>query len=30
MLNTLIVFTVSGLWRGASWTFAYWGLVAAA
>ena len=30
MLNTLIVFTVSGLWHGASWTFAYWGFVAAA
>ncbi|CAN5630709.1 MBOAT family protein [soil metagenome] len=24
-LNTLIVFTVSGLWHGASWTFIIWG-----
>lgn len=30
LLNTFIVFTVSGLWHGAAWTFAYWGFVAAA
>ena len=24
--NTLIVFTVSGLWHGANWTFLFWGL----
>ncbi len=28
-LNTFIVFTVSGMWHGASWTFAFWGFVAA-
>lgn len=26
-LNILIVFTVSGLWHGASWTFVVWGLL---
>lgn len=26
MLNTLIVFLLSGLWHGASWTFVLWGL----
>lgn len=25
MLNTLIVFTISGLWHGASWLFILWG-----
>ena len=25
MLNTMIVFTVSGLWHGAAWTFLVWG-----
>ena len=29
MLNTFIVFTASGLWHGAAWTFALWGFVAA-
>lgn len=29
LLNTLVVFTASGLWHGASWTFAFWGFVAA-
>lgn len=24
--NTLIIFLVSGLWHGASWTFVFWGL----
>lgn len=28
-LNTLIVFTVSGLWHGAAWTFALWGFISA-
>lgn len=28
-LNTLIVFTVSGLWHGAAWTFALWGFMSA-
>jgi D-alanyl-lipoteichoic acid acyltransferase DltB (MBOAT superfamily) len=26
-LNIIIVFTVSGLWHGASWTFATWGFI---
>lgn len=26
-LNLLIVFTVSGLWHGANWTFILWGLI---
>ena len=26
-LNTIIVFLVSGLWHGASWTFVVWGLI---
>ena len=26
-LNTLIVFTVSGLWHGASWNFVAWGFI---
>ncbi len=26
-LNVLIVFTLSGLWHGANWTFVFWGLV---
>lgn len=26
-LNTLIVFSVSGLWHGASWTFVMWGFL---
>src|SRR5205823_9737486 len=26
-LNVLVVFVVSGLWHGASWTFALWGLL---
>lgn len=26
-LNTLIVFTVSGLWHGANWTFLAWGII---
>jgi len=26
MINILIVFTVSGLWHGANWTFVLWGL----
>ncbi len=29
ILNTFIVFTASGLWHGAAWTFALWGFVAA-
>jgi len=28
-LNTLLVFTVSGLWHGASWNFALWGFISA-
>lgn len=28
-LNTLIVFSVSGLWHGAAWTFALWGFMSA-
>ena len=28
ILNTLIVFTLCGLWHGANWTFVLWGLVA--
>ena len=27
LLNTLIVFLLSGLWHGAGWTFVLWGLV---
>lgn len=27
LLNVLIVFTVSGLWHGASWNFVVWGLL---
>ncbi len=27
IINTLIVFTVCGLWHGASWTFVLWGFV---
>ena len=27
MLNTMIIFTVSGLWHGAQWTFITWGVV---
>ena len=27
MLNTLIVFLVSGLWHGASWNYIMWGLL---
>lgn len=27
MINTVIVFLVSGIWHGANWTFALWGLV---
>lgn len=27
MINTLIVFFVSGLWHGANWTFIIWGLM---
>lgn len=26
-LNVLIVFTISGLWHGASWTFVLWGML---
>lgn len=26
-LNTLIVFTLSGLWHGSNWTFLFWGLL---
>lgn len=26
-LNILIVFTISGLWHGASWTFVIWGMI---
>lgn len=29
-LNTLLVFAVSGLWHGTSWTFMFWGLGGAA
>lgn len=28
-LNTLLVFTVSGLWHGPAWTFALWGFISA-
>ncbi len=28
MLNTLIVFAISGLWHGANWNFIIWGLLA--
>ena len=27
--NTLIIFTVSGLWHGADWHFVIWGIVCA-
>lgn len=27
ILNTMIVFALSGLWHGASWTFVFWGLL---
>lgn len=27
LLNILIVFTISGLWHGANWTFVLWGLL---
>jgi alginate O-acetyltransferase complex protein AlgI len=27
ILNTLITFTVSGLWHGANWTFVFWGFL---
>lgn len=27
ILNTLVVFLLSGLWHGASWTFVFWGLL---
>ena len=27
LLNLVIVFTISGLWHGAAWTFAFWGLL---
>jgi D-alanyl-lipoteichoic acid acyltransferase DltB (MBOAT superfamily) len=27
VINTLIVFTISGLWHGAAWTFVFWGLL---
>ncbi len=27
LINVLIVFTVSGLWHGAAWTFVLWGLL---
>ena len=26
-LNTLIIFTASGLWHGAAWTYVFWGLL---
>lgn len=26
-LNVLIVFTLSGLWHGANWTFVFWGMI---
>lgn len=26
-INTLIVFTISGIWHGASWTFIFWGFI---
>lgn len=29
MFNTFVVFITSGLWHGASWTFAFWGFLAA-
>lgn len=29
ILNTFIVFTASGLWHGAAWTFALWGFMSA-
>lgn len=27
VINTLIIFLLSGLWHGASWTFVFWGLL---
>lgn len=27
ILNTLIIFLLSGLWHGAAWTFVFWGLL---
>ena len=27
MLNVMVVFTVSGLWHGAAWTFVLWGIL---
>ena len=27
IVNTLVVFTISGLWHGANWTFVIWGLL---
>lgn len=30
MVNVFIVFLLSGLWHGAAWTFAVWGLICAA
>ncbi|MDO4334156.1 MAG: MBOAT family O-acyltransferase [Eubacteriales bacterium] len=27
VLNTLIIFLLSGLWHGANWTFVFWGLL---
>ena len=27
VLNTMIVFTLSGLWHGANWTFVFWGVI---
>lgn len=27
ILNTLIIFLLSGLWHGANWTFVFWGLL---
>ena len=27
IVNTLIVFTISGLWHGAAWTFVVWGIL---
>lgn len=27
ILNTMIVFLLSGLWHGASWTFVFWGIL---
>ena len=30
LLNTFIVFTLSGLWHGANWTYVLWGMISAA